>query len=55
MHFFKKGQKNRAWVDPLPPHSGNVRKKKFFFLLMSSLSLSDMIKGKYSPSEETVA
>ena len=36
MHFLKKGQKIRAWVDP-PPHSGNARKKTFFFSLMSSL------------------
>ena len=31
MHFLKKGQKIRAWVDP-PPHSGNARKKTFFFI-----------------------
>ena len=31
MHFLKKGQKIRAWVDPSPPHSGNARKKTFFF------------------------
>ena len=30
MHSLKKGQKIRAWVDP-PPHSGNARKKTFFF------------------------
>ena len=30
MHYLKKGQKIRAWVDP-PPHSGNARKKTFFF------------------------
>ena len=30
MDFLKKGQKIRAWVDP-PPHSGNARKKTFFF------------------------
>ena len=29
-HGGKKGQKIRAWVDP-PPHSGNARKKTFFF------------------------
>ena len=29
MHFLKKGQKIREWVDP-PPHSGNARKKTFF-------------------------
>ena len=27
VHFLKKGQKIRAWVDP---HSGNARKKTFF-------------------------
>ena len=31
MHFLKKGQKIRALVDP-PPHSGNARKKTFFFI-----------------------
>ena len=31
MHFLKKGRKIRAWVDP-PPHSGNARKKTFFFI-----------------------
>ena len=30
MHFLKKGQKIRAWVDPPPPLSGNARKKTFF-------------------------
>ena len=29
-HGGKKGQKIRAWVDP-PHHSGNARKKTFFF------------------------
>ena len=38
MHFLKKGQKIRAWLDPPLPNSGNARKKTFFFLLMSSLS-----------------
>ena len=32
MHFLKKGQKIRAWVDPPPPHSGNAWKKSFFFI-----------------------
>ena len=31
MHFQKEGQKIRAWVDP-PHHSGNARKKTFFFI-----------------------
>ena len=30
-HGGKKGQKIRAWVDPPPLHSGNARKKTFFF------------------------
>ena len=30
-HGGKKGQKIWAWVDPLPHHSGNARKKTFFF------------------------
>ena len=30
-HGGKKGQKIRAWVDP-PHHSGNARKKTFFFI-----------------------
>ena len=36
MHFLKKGQKIRAWVDP-PPHLGNARKKTCFFSLRPSL------------------
>ena len=31
-HGGKKGQKIRAWVDPPPHHSGNARKKTFFFI-----------------------
>ena len=42
MHFLKKGQKNRAWVDP-PPHLGTARKKTFFFSLMSSLSFHSLL------------
>ena len=29
--LLEKGPKIRAWVDP-PPHSGNARKKTFFFI-----------------------
>ena len=31
MHFLKKGQKIRAWVDPPPPSFGQCPKEKFFF------------------------
>ena len=30
-HGGRKGQQIRAWVDPPPLHSGNARKKTFFF------------------------
>ena len=33
IHFLKKGQKIQGWVFPPPPfHSGNARKKTFFFI-----------------------
>ena len=35
MHFLKKGQKIRAWVDP--PSFGQCPKENVFFVLMSSL------------------
>ena len=38
MHFLKKGQKIRAWVDP-PPSFGQCPKEDIFFSLMSSLRI----------------
>ena len=36
--LLEKGPKNSGMGRPPSPHSGNARKKTFFFLLMSSLS-----------------
>ena len=40
MHFLKKGQKIRAWVDH-PPSLRQCPKENVFFVLMSSLSHTD--------------
>ena len=44
MHFLKKGQKNRAWVDPPPPPLIQaLPERKRFFPLMSSLSFHSLL------------
>ena len=46
MHFLKKGQKIRAWVDP-PPSFGQCPKENVFFSLRPSLSATEISKSSF--------
>ena len=43
--LLKRGPKNSGMGRPPPPHSGNARKKTFFFQLISSLIHTSLFGG----------